>query len=221
MSDTDPATLVAEIRDLYTQRNELKRQIQIRMLSLHNDHGWTQREIADETGIPKSTVDRWLQAAKQGLPHMGQALTPPDHRARSDRAVTRRVLSSSTPAELKDLVKELPEKHQGQLLRATSDVMRKDEKRRWEEKMAKRSAEEIAAGDQWEASYVAPIADGLANMAAEALVINHLNSATDELTKAMDMGALSGETVRKLIAAHASFEAVLDLVCLLVGIERP
>jgi hypothetical protein len=103
--------LVAEIRSLYGRRHEEKLQIQRDMVVLRDAHGWTQRRIADATGVPQSTVDLWLRAYDESLTKVGQAsrLTPESVQLRSDRRVAERVIATAPVEDRVEMAAKLLE----------------------------------------------------------------------------------------------------------------
>ena len=213
MSDINPATKVARIRELYAQRIEGKREMQALMVSLRNDDGWTQQQIADATGISQPTVHRWLKAADEGgIIQLNNRLSTVEHQDRSEQAIAKRVLATAPIEHVEHMIQQLPHERRKEVAQATGYIR---------PNKPNVSPEERERAERDAMKFTAPIANGLANMRAEALVINYLESAADELTKAMDIGVLSNDTVRDILTAHARFDAVLDMLCRLAGVERP
>jgi len=54
--------LVADIKIRYGRVHKDKLKIQQDMVALRDVHGWTQAQIASETGVPRATVKDWLTA---------------------------------------------------------------------------------------------------------------------------------------------------------------
>jgi hypothetical protein len=104
------AKLVAEFKGLWTKTHAMISRMQKIMVELRDDHGWSQRDIVRETGVPRTTVQRWLKAydegLKAGVAHMGH-LTPPSDRENSDRAVARRVITQEPLEVIERIVGDL------------------------------------------------------------------------------------------------------------------
>jgi transcriptional regulator with XRE-family HTH domain len=105
------SVLVAEIKTLFGRRHEEKLQIQKDMAVLRDEHGWTQDQIAGETGVPKGTVDMWLRAYDEGLTDPSQAsrLTPVSTQAASDRRVAKRVIAENPAVVMEAFEAATPE----------------------------------------------------------------------------------------------------------------
>src|SRR5215467_10453160 len=103
--------LVADIKTRYGRVHKDKLAIQKDMVALRDDHGWSQRMIARETGVPQATVRYWLTAYDEqkeaGLSDVTR-LTPQAQHRSSDIAVSRRVLSNATDEELERIIEKMP-----------------------------------------------------------------------------------------------------------------
>jgi transcriptional regulator with XRE-family HTH domain len=211
--------LVAEIKTLYGQRNKDKLRMQADMVELRK-HGWTQRRIADATGVPQSTVDRWLRGYDESLTQVGQdpKLTPNSEQERSDRAVARRVLSEQPLEFVERMIDELPRERRVQIGRAFDHSYSKaradhDDRER-NLTPAQRSEREAAAE-----KLTLPARQAAAGFAALG-IIGHLEQALEELHELTADGSLTSKLVRQIDRAHDAFGAELAVAKGLVGIEE-
>jgi transposase len=120
--------IVAEIKSVYARTTADKLLIQKDMVELRNEpHNWVERQIAEKTGIPQSTVNRWLQAYDEGVTQVGQAsrLTPESMQSASDRRVAKRVLAEAPAEVIEQMIDELPKERQQQVAAAAGHVWAK------------------------------------------------------------------------------------------------
>lgn len=209
--------LVSDIKSRYGQLHRNKLAIQRDMVALRDQHGWTQQQIAEATGIPRATVKDWLLAydeqISEGLGDVTR-LTPKSHHRASDLAVSRRVLSTASEEELERIVEKLPAERR-RVLAATAGNAYHREALKEREPVSEREQRER---DNAARKLTRPVAQAAAGFASLGIV-GHIEQATDELNELVADGSLTPKLIRQIDRVTERWLAVLDTARALAGGE--
>jgi transposase len=221
MSKRTARELVADIKTRYGRLHKDRLAIQKDMVALRDQHGWTQRQIADKTDIPKSTVDQWLRAYDEqvsaGLPEVGR-LTPKSLQEASDWRVAQRVIKSAPLEQVEQIISNLPRERRNQIGAAFGDRYSKRraefEERERNLTPAQRKEREAAAE-----ALTRPVRQALAHFAVPLKVVPLLEEATETLQELIADQSLTPKLMREIDKADAEWRTELEVARAMAGLE--
>jgi len=217
---TDAVVLVNEIKTLSERRHGDKLAIQARMVELRDQHGWTEQQITDATGVSQSTVSRWLMAYDEGTTQVGKAsrLTPESTQAASDRRVTQRVLREAPMEQVEQLINELPKERKQQVMAAAGSGYHQarvahDERERNLTPLER--SERVAAQE----AVTRPVRDAMAPFGAFGIA-SYLGRATETLKELIADHSLTTEVIQEIEEANAEWQTELEVARAMAGLEE-
>lgn len=212
--------IVAEIKTLYGRRHEEKLQIQADMVVLRDEHGWTQRQIADATGIPQPTINNWLQAYDEGLinPDQTSRLTPASVQEASDARVAERVLKTAPAEVIERIVGNLPRERQHVVAASAGNSYARS---RVEHEERERN---LTPAQRKEREAIGSRIDDAATrmtMGFEAMsIVNHLEAATEKLRGLNEARAVTPEIGRSIAHALAGFTEEVEVAFAIAQLDK-
>lgn len=212
--------IVAEIKQLYGRRHEEKLQIQQDMAALRDEHSWTQRKIADATGISQPTVNNWLQAYDENLINLDQParLTPRATQKASDQRVAKRVLAEASSEEIEELIDDLPKEQREQLAAAAGHPRQKARSERKKKEQGRSEADKKAR--EANRSLIDDFAAALTSPFISASIVLLIEQATEKLHELIEGNAMTPDAEKEIAAALIDLNREFQVASAMSGVEE-